>query len=89
MNVSEILPATAKKKVFFGDLSFGLDHGIMESWNDGTVVFNEYLSIFNFIEQTESAFFPTVQYPKIHYSAKASLRAQYHRIPTFQLGQGP
>jgi hypothetical protein len=32
---------------------------------------------------------PTFHYPRTHDSAKASLRAQYSRIPTFQLDEVP
>jgi hypothetical protein len=46
-------------------------------------------SYFNSIVKTIIAINPAAQYPKTHYSAKASLRAQNSSIPTFQLGRGP
>jgi hypothetical protein len=61
----------------------------MEYWNDGIVSFQRMVSILNFIVETNFAIYPILQYPKTHYSAKASLRAQYSSIPTFQLGRSP
>jgi hypothetical protein len=58
-------------------MSFCLNHGIMELWNDGIVGFQRILSILNFIVKTNFTIYPILQYPKTHYSAKASLRAQY------------
>ncbi len=58
-------------------MSFCLNHGIMELWNDGIVGFQRILSILNFIVKPDFAIYPILQYPKTHYSAKASLRAHH------------
>ena len=60
----------------------------MEKWNDGKVVFKRTLSIFNSIVKTIIAINPAAQYPKTHYSAKDSLRAQYFSSGAYALRAG-
>ncbi len=48
-------------------MSFCLNHGIMELWNDGIVGFQRILSILQFIVKTNLAIYPILQYPKTHF----------------------
>jgi hypothetical protein len=68
---------------------FFLNHGIMEYWNDGIVGFQRISAILNFIVGLNFTIYPILQFSKTHYSAKASLRAQYSSIPPFQLERSP
>ncbi len=48
--------------------------------------FQRILSILNFIAKTNLTIYPILQYPKTHYSAKASLRAQYSSSAVVAIG---
>jgi len=62
------------------------NNGIVEQWNSGL---SKDTIHFKLCRQAEFYHLPDLEYPKTHYSAKASLRAQYSNIPPFQLGETP
>jgi hypothetical protein len=56
-------------------LSFCRNHGIVEGWNSG--FFKGYYPFLILSFRLRRTIIPRLQYPKTHYSAKASLRAQH------------